>query len=432
LQLVGANPSAPAIGQDELITKTNYFLGSDPSQWRTNVPNFGRVEYQNVYPGVNLVYYGNQGQLEYDFVVAPGADPGTITLSVQGTQGLGLDGQGNLVLHAGGGDIVEQAPVLYQENAGVHQAVSGRFVLEGKNLVGFQVGAYDPSRPLVIDPVVSLSCSTYLGGSGGAWGYGIAVDGSGNAYVTGGAENNFPTTSGAFQSMLQGTEDAFVSKLNLNATSPATALLYSTYLGGSNRTSGTLALTVGFGIAVDGAGNAYVTGSTNTSDFPITSGAYQTTYVGNGSQKAFVTKLDATGSTLLYSTYLGGNGVDGISLGTVVGTIAVDGSGNAYVAGPTTSTDFPTTKTTASTTTAAAYPTWNPSWGSAGYVTEINTSRSGLASLVYSTYLPGGPGSGIALGAGEVYVTGGGGSAFPTTSNAFQTRDLHFPGRIDR
>jgi hypothetical protein len=412
LQLVGANPAAPAVGLDELITKSNYFLGSDPSQWRTNVPNFGRVEYQDVYPGVNLVYYGHQGALEYDFVVAPGADPGAITLSVEGTQGMSLDGQGNLVLHTAGGDVLEHAPVLYQEMDGVRQAVSGRFVLEGQNQVGFQVQAYDPSRPLVIDPV--LSYSTYLGGSVNDWGQAIAVDGSGAAYVTGFTEStNFPTAS-AYQTTLQGSSAAFVSKLN----AAGTALVYSTYLGGGRTPSGASADTQATGIAVDSAGNAYVTGSTNAGsnspnpndNFPTTPGAFQTTY-GSGSQKAFVAKFSATGS-LVYSTYLGGSGADGPTLNYSAGNvIAVDGTGNAYVAGPTTSADFPTTP-------GAAYPTWNSSWGSAGYVTEINAAGS---NLVYSTYLPGGPGNAVALKAGLVYVTRTTTSAsLPTTANAYQ------------
>jgi hypothetical protein len=411
LHLVGANPAAPVVGQDELVTKSNYFLGSDPRQWRTNVPNFGKVEYQNVYPGVNLVYYGNQGQLEYDFVVAPGADPGAITLSVQGAQGMTLDTQGNLVLHTGGGDVVEQAPVLYQESAGVHQAVSGRFVLEGKNQVGFQVGAYDPSRPLVIDP--TLVYGTYLGGSGTEWGYGIAVDGSGNAYVTGftDSQTNFPTTSGAFQATLQGSVDAFVAKINPNLSGSA-SLVYSTYLGGGLTPSGTSAQASGFGIAVDSAGDAYVTGSTNAIDFPTTSGAaYQTWQPTWVSQKAFVTKLNDMGSALVYSTYLGGNSADGPDFRLVAGNvIAVDGTGNAYVVGPTTSTDFPTK--------GAAYPMWYSSWGNAGYVTEINTLLSGPSSLVYSTYLPGGPGNGVAFHAGEVYITGGASASLPTTTKS--------------
>jgi hypothetical protein len=402
LQLVGANPAAPAIGLGELITKTNYFLGGDPSQWRTNVANFGKVEYQNVYPGVNLVYYGNQGQLEYDFVIAPGADPGVISLSVQGTQGMTLDGQGNLVLHTGGGDLVEQAPLLYQKSAGVHQAVAGRFVLEGKNQVGFQVGAYDASRPLVIDPV--LSYATYLGGSGQDWGVATAVDGSGDAYVTGLTySNDFPTVS-ALLSAFQGSEDAFVTKLNATGT----ALIYSTYLGGSLTPAGALASNSGYGIAVDSVGNAYVTGNTNAKNFPTTSSAFQTSY-GGGSQNAFVAKLSASGS-LMYATYLGGSGTDGAA--SVHGNpIAVDASGDAYVVGSTSSTNFPTTSNAYQATLVGT---------SAGYITEVNATGTGL---LYSTYLTGGPGSSIALNVGEVYVTGGTGSAnLPTTSGAYQKK----------
>jgi hypothetical protein len=411
LQLIGANPAARATGLDELITKTNYYLGSDPSRWRSNVPNFGKVEYQDVYPGIDLVYYGNQGQLEYDFVVAPEADPGAITLTLRGTQGLTLDGQGNLVLHTSGGDVLEHAPVLYQEMDDVRQAVSGRFVLEGKDQVGFQVGAYDRSRPLVIDPV--LSYSTYLGGSVNDWGQAVAVDGSGDAYVTGFTQSSDFPTANAIRTTLPGTFAAFVSKLN----AAGTALVYSTYLGGGLTPSQTSAMTQGFGIAVDSAGNAYVSGSTSAGsnstnppdNFPTTPGAFQMSY-GSGSQKAFVAKFSATGG-LVYSTYLGGSGADGPTLNYLAAgnVIAVDGAGNAYVAGPTTSTDFPTK--------SAAYPTWNSSWGSAGYVTEINAAGSGL---VYSTYLPGGPGNAVALKAGQVYVTGDASTSFPTTSNAFQ------------
>jgi hypothetical protein len=405
LQLVGANPAAPALGLDELITRSNYFLGNDPSRWRTNIPNYGRVEYQNVYPGINLVYYGNQDQLEYDFVVAPGTDPSTISFAVGGTQSITLDSQANLVLHAVSGDLVEQAPVLYQEFLGVRQAVSGRFVLEGHNQVGFQVGAYDPSRPLVIDPV--LSYSTYLGGSSEDFGNAIAVDGSGNAYVTGQTSStNFPTTAGAFQTTLQNLAVAFVTKLNATGT----ALVYSTYLGGNGiSTYGD----GGYGIAVDSAGNAYVAGTTDSSNFPTTAGAFQTALKGN--RDAFITKLAPSGNSLIYSTYLGGSGTDtsGILNGSAPPPaghpIAVDSAGNTYLVGSTTSTDFPTT--------AGSYqPTWPG--GSPGYITEVNTTGTGL---VYSTYIPGGPGSSIALSAGQVYVAGFTSStSFPTTSNALQ------------
>lgn len=169
LGLAGGNPAASVVGLDQLPGVSNYFLGNDPSKWLTNVPNYGEVEYQNVYPGVNLVYYGNQGQLEYDFVLAPGADPGAIHLSVQGAQSASLDAQGDLVLHTAGGDVVQHAPVIYQSIGGQRQSVAGRFVLEGNGQVGFQVGAYDHSAPLVIDPV--LVYSTYLGGSGDNRGY---------------------------------------------------------------------------------------------------------------------------------------------------------------------------------------------------------------------------------------------------------------------
>jgi hypothetical protein len=411
LQLLGANPAAPVTGLDELITKSNYYLGNDPSQWHTNIPNFGEVEYQNVYAGINLVYYGNQGQLEYDFVLAAGANPGAITLSVQGTQGMTLDGQGNLVLHTAGGNVLEQAPVLYQELYGVRQAVSGRFVLGGNNQVGFQVGAYDPSRPLVIDAV--LSYSTYLGGRSDDQAQAIAMDGSGNAYVTGWtSSNNFPTAN-AFQPTLEGSGyNAFVTKLNATGT----ALVYSTYVNGSLAAAGDKnAATFGLGIAVDSAGNAYVMGSTSAVNFPTTSGAFQTSYPG-GKTTASVSKFNSSGG-LVYSTYLGGNGSgwDGAidTSGAYFGNpIAVDGSGDAYVVGETNSTNFPTTSNAYQTAFAG-----DPS-GYDGYITELNASGSGL---VYSTFLSGGPADGIAVNAGEVYVTGTASStSFPTTANAYQ------------
>src|SRR5579871_2590436 len=211
LNLVGSNSDAPAAGLDQLPGTSNYFLGNDPSRWHTGIASYGQVAYQGVYTGVNLIYCGNQQQLEYDFVVQPGADPGIIRFRVKGADSLGLDGQGNLVLHTASGDVMEHAPVLYQQTGGGRQAVAGQFVFLGADQVGFEVGAYDASLPLTIDPV--LSYSTYLGGSGYDEGYGVAVDGSGNAYVTGYAgSTDFPTTAGAYQTSHAsdgGNDDAF-------------------------------------------------------------------------------------------------------------------------------------------------------------------------------------------------------------------------------
>ena len=183
MTLVNANPQSQAAGHDELPGKSNYFIGNDPAKWRTNIPTYAKVKYEGVYPGVDLVYYGNQGQLEYDFVVAPGADPRLVTLAFEGARDVHIDARGELVLGVEGGEVRQHKPVVYQEVAGVKQEVAGRYVMKGTRQVGFRVAAYDPSRPLIIDPV--LVYSTYLGGSGNDVGFGIAVDGAGSAYVTG-------------------------------------------------------------------------------------------------------------------------------------------------------------------------------------------------------------------------------------------------------
>jgi hypothetical protein len=277
MQLVGASTAPRLVGQGLLSGTSNYLLGNDPSQWHTGIADYARVEARGVYPGVDLVYYGNQRQLEYDFTVAPGADPGAITLAFPGAESATLDDQGNLVLQMAGGAVVEQAPVLYQEGNGIREAVSGHYVLAGDGQVGFAVGSYDRSRPLVIDPI--LSYSTYLGGSFDDIGYGIAVDSAGNAYVTGYTESaNFPTANPR-QSANGGGRDAFVAKLN----AAGSVLAYSTYLGGSNDD-------YGYGIAVDSAGNAYVTGYTNSTNFPT---ANPLQAANGGSVDAFVAKLNA-------------------------------------------------------------------------------------------------------------------------------------------
>jgi hypothetical protein len=399
MRLVNANPRPQAAGHDELPGKTHYFIGNDPARWRTNIPTYAKVRYEGVYPGIDLVYYGNQGWLEYDLVVAPRADPGVVALAFEGAREVRIDARGDLVLTVEGGEVRQHKPVVYQEVAGVKREVVGRYVMKGPCQVGFRVAAYDPSRPLIIDPV--LVYSTYLGGSSVEVGHDIAVDGAGRAYIAGvTGSTDFPTTAGAFQTTNGGGEqfngDAFVAKLNASGS----GLVYATYLGGS-------ADEQRVDVAIDETGNAYVTGDTTSTDFPTTAGAVQTTSAGD--IDAFVTKLNATGSGLVYSTYLGGSSLD-------AGTgIAVDGGGNASVAGFTLSTNFPTT--------AGAVQTTYGGGMADAFVTRLNATGSGL---VYSTYLGGSDfdtGFGIAVdGAGSAYVTGFARSTnFPTTAGAAQT-----------
>jgi hypothetical protein len=415
MKLVGANPAPKISGVDELAGKSNYFIGKDPKKWRTNVPIYAKVNYQRVYPGVDLVYHGTQGKLEYDFVVAPGADPGVIRLSFEGAEGLELDAQGNLVLRTAAGELRQHKPVVYQEAAGARHAVSGSYVLRGQREAGFEIARYDASQPLIIDPV--LSYSTYLGGSGGDEGRGIAVDSAGNAYVTGETNSaDFPTTPDAFQTTSGGGgcdflsgDEAFVTKLNPTGT----ALVYSTYLGGSGCDGGV-------SIAVDSAGNAYVAGWTESTNFPTTPGAFQTTFGAGGIGDAFVAKLNPTGSALVYSTYFGGDNYDQGN------GVAVDSAGNAYVAGWTSSANFPTTPGAFQTTYPASTCEYQgiPQGISDLFVTKLNPTGSALD---YSTYLggsgcEGGWGSVIAVdSSGNAYVTGVTRSAdFPTTASAFQ------------
>src|SRR2546425_1545635 len=264
MSLMGAAPKPRVSGLEELPGKANHFIGNDPAKWQTNVPTYAKVQYRDAYPGIDVVYYGNQRQLEYDFVVAPGAGPQRIVLDFKGVERLEIDAQGELVMHAAGGAIRQHKPVIHQDIDGMRREIAGAYVMKSAHQVAFQVAAYDKTRPLVIDPV--LSYSSYLGGSGGDEGWGIAVDTLGNAYVTGSTSStNFPTNLGAFQTALAGGSDAFVTKLDATGS----ALLYSTYLGGSGGDGGM------FRIAVDSLGNAYVAGHTASTDFPVTVGAFQ-------------------------------------------------------------------------------------------------------------------------------------------------------------
>jgi hypothetical protein len=412
LRLVGANAGAAVVGAEELPGKANYFLGNDPKKWRTNVLTYAQVKYRDVYPGVDLVYYGSQGgQLEYDFVVAPGADPSVILLDVaaglsrhpSGKNGgvkppLHVAANGDLVVETDGGDLRFHKPIVYQPelasnvySSGSSQVtrhsplVEGHYVLTASNQIRFALGAYDHSKPIVIDPV--LSYSTYLGGSQPDAGQGIAVDSAGNAYVTGWTYSSDFPLSGPLQGTYGGGPltsnaggDAFVAKLNATGT----ILMYSTFLGGSGDD-------IAYAIAVDSAGNAYVTGSTNSTDFPTANPLQTTNKAPDGT--AFVAMLNAAGSALVYSTYLGGSNYDSGA------GIAVDSSGSTYVTGGTQSTDFPVVNPLQATLNGA----------NNAFVAKLNPGGS---ALVYSTYLggsgnPGNSASGIAVdSSGNAYVTG--------------------------
>ena len=388
--LLGGNPAAKLTGLERLITRTNYFIGKDPRKWKTNVPNYAKVKYSDVYRGVDLLFYGNQNLLEYDFIVSPGADPGVIALGFEGMTGMRVDENGDLILRTDAGEVRQSRPVVYQQIDGGKQMIPAAYLIKGEKQVAFQIGNYDRSKPLVIDP--TLAFSTYLGGSGSDLGEDIAVDSAGNAYITGGTTSpDFPVTHGAFQTVIGGNFDAFITKMN----STGTALIYSTYFGGGNRDFGN-------GIAIDAAGNAYITGLTE-GGIPTTPGAFSTVPIGSDDFFTFAMKLNATGTALVYSTFLG----------PILGNaIAVDSGGNAYITGQAIA-GFPTTPGAFQTVSGG---------GSDAFVTKLNATGS---ALVYSSYLGGsGPelSGGIALdSAGSAYVAGG------THSNDFPVREALQP-----
>jgi uncharacterized protein (TIGR03437 family) len=399
MKVVGANPQPHGEGLEQLPAKVNYFIGNDPSKWRTGIPTFARVKYRQLYDGIDLVYYGKQGRLEYDFEIAPGAGPEAIRLQFEGADQLQLDHQGRLQVRIRDIRIHFEKPTLYQQVGQVRRTVAGGYELKSNHRVGFRVGPYDKRRPLVIDPV--LVYSTYLGGNHDDEGLAIAVDSAGSAVVTGTtASVDFPTTvtppAAPFRSF-----DVFVTKFN-----PAgSALMYSTYIGGDRGTD------VGRGIALDPSGNAYITGETNSANFPTTPGAFQSTNrapLGT----AFVAKLSSTGA-LVYSTYLGGGRQDSAH------GVAVDGSGSAYVTGATGSTDFPVTPGAFQARAPADFIQ------NSAFATKLNAGGTGL---VYSTYLGGTfteEGHGIAVdSAGNAYITGEVSSSdFPTTAGTLQRQN---------
>lgn len=428
---IGANPKPQVHGVERLAGHVNYLMGEDRSKWTRLIPGYAKVRYRQLYPGIDLVFHGSSGQVEYDFVVRPGADPEQIGLAVTGATHMAVSSQGDLVIDTAAGQFRQPKPVVYEVNGTQRRRVEGGYVSGSGDRLGFRVGAYDRSRTLVIDPL--LPFSTHLGGGGDDGGHGIAVDAEGNSYVTGWTSSvDFPkerstrefsdarnvqttfcnlagrggplagggSTVSGVKPLLGGggCGDVFVAKLSPDGS----RLLYSTYLGGGGADAGV-------SIAVDSSGSAHVSGFTTSRDFPTTKSAFSATPDAAGVPEAFVAKLDPIGSEVVYSTYLGGSFVDSAN------GIAVDQSGKVYLAG--------VAGPGLATTKGAFQPSPGMTGVSDAFVAKFDPALAGQASLVYATYL-GGPGvdtgNGVAVDSdGNAYVTGLAGEGFPT-KNAFQ------------
>jgi len=421
MQFAGANRNAAIAAVQPLPGRTNYLLGNDPSRWHRDIPQFGRVQYHDLYPGVDLDFYGKQGRLEYDFEVGPGADPRAISLQFAGAQGVQVAANGDLVLPVDGREVRFQSPHVYQKTASGERAVAGKFVQRAGNQVGFEVGVYDRSRTLVIDPV--LTFSTYFGGSGAescaaisgasfvAHCPAIAVDSANRVYIAGAtaAASGFP--GGATPTSLGpggGGGDVFVARISNSGS--ALALDYLTFVGGSGTD-------YPVGVAIDSGFDVYLAGNTASStDFPTTSTAYQSS-AASANNHAFVTELDPSGSGALYSSYLSGSGIDTAS------DMALDNQGRIYLIGTTTSSNFPKTQGALQGTALAT---------NQFFFSKLNTTLSGTNSLLYSTFIGGStPSSGVVMGGGiavdgnlNVYLAGGTSFTDMPVVNAFQGTNL--------
>jgi len=458
LKLEGANPKVTLTGADPLPGRMNYFIGNNPAKWRTDVSTYGKVRYAHVYPGIDLVFYGNQRHLEYDFVLSPGAAPDAIRLAVEGAdRTLVDDATGDLVLQTGSQEIRFHKPLVYQPetDSAPRQELSGQFRVT-KNHVSFALARYDHARTVVVDPV--LAYSTFLGGSDEDLAYAVAIDKQGNAYITGSTcSANFPTTTGSYDpvqpphgsgtycndGVSQTGSDVYVTKLNPSGS----ALVYSTYLGGSYQDYGR-------GIAVDSAGDAYVAGGTVSADFPVTNSSFcapvlvevgncgfeeESTCQGGGAPNSlsfgsFITKLNPAGSALLWSTFIGGTGNDNIT------AMTVDSSGDVYVAANATSSPYYPGLCPGNPEVNFYWPTTSNGWATypnptgGGFQTTFHQAFSKVSSdgstLLYSTlfYSPEGnsgnwdEATSIAVdNSGKAYIGGfGNATGFPTSLNAFQ------------
>jgi Beta-propeller repeat len=422
MKLAGANPAPQLEGAEALPGKSNYLIGNDPSKWRQSVASYEKVRYRSVYPGIDLIYYGNQRQLEYDFVVAPGADPKAIKLDFDGVKQIRMDDRGDLVLITGDAEVRQSKPVTYQEVNGRRQEIASQYALAENGEVSFKIGQYDRSLPLVIDPV--LSYATFLGGNDSESAEAIAVDAAGNAYVTGYTLSlDFPTKD-PMQAEIAGLQDAFVIKLNQDGSD----LVFSTYLGGDGSEEGT-------DIAVDGEGNVCVIGWTGSDNFPTVNPLQP---MNGGGSDVFVAKLKGDGSALIFSTYLGGGGID------TDGSLKVDKEGDIVVTGFTTSTNFPTVNafqpvhadsilSPCTITLPLGICIRLPYSGNEdAFVAKLKGDGS---VLVFSTYLGGSrgdDGQDLAIdGNGDIYVIGVTGSTDFPTANPLQAANASNDDRPD-
>jgi uncharacterized repeat protein (TIGR01451 family) len=434
MKLVDANPAAVTAGSGPLPGKSNYFIGNDPHQWHSGIPQFAGVHYESVYPGIDLLFYGNQGHLEYDFKVAPGADPSLAELEFEGVSKLKLTGGDLLLTGNDDGELRLQAPQIYQRDGDRRMPVSGRFVLRADNRVGFEVGAYDRSRELIIDPV--LTFSTYFGGSGSETSPSVAIDPAGNIYLAGttlgSLESSFTDAASTLQTTIAKTpplstasSHIFVAKI-IPSQPPAVA--YETFIGGTG--SDTSA-----GIGVDGGGNAYIVGNTSSADFPTSGIPYQTAPETKGTQcpdpitllpctSVFVSVLNTFGSALTYSSYLSGNGNDQAS------GMAIDANGDVFLTGTTTSNDAPAVAPVPVDFPATSLPVpfqVAPNASIQFFVTKVNTKAPGVASIAYSSYFGGGAvaSATVAVGGG-IAVDSSGNMYFSGTTNFFNSGQGQF------
>jgi len=409
--------AAPRLEAEERRTGvSNYFIGRDPNNWHTGIPQFGKVRYHDVYPGIDIVFYGNSTELEYDFVVSAGADPSRIKLDFEGVDSLRADDSGDLVVNVAGIEMRSRKPRIYQKTAAGEEGVNGRYVLTGKKSAGFAIDTYDRGRALVVDPI--LSYASFMGGEGTDVASAMAMDAQGNVYLTGSTNSSqFPTKAALYPGLKNATNVAFIAKFN-PAASGAESLIFSTYLGGDDSDEA-------FGLALDKNNNIYVTGRTLSNNFPLKN-AFQTSFDqtlnckdsgGNAAtcDHSFVTELAANGKSLIYSSYIGGTNQDEAF------AIAVDGGGNAYITGQTFSTDFPTAGSPYQSKIKSAPDVF------------LSVVAAGGTSLSYSTYFGGSktetPVSIAVTPAGTAYIVGTTRSSdLPTTSNALQGKPNGGPG----